>query len=97
MHLTRKFNKLPSIGLFFLKNQLITFQKTNILQKFTNYTPPSRFYFCNKRPPINPDEIPKEHLEIQHEPATIGEEELDTYKTKGAISILDHIKGTKDP
>jgi len=35
-------------------------------------------------------------LDIVHEEVQVGEEIIDSFQTKGAISILNQIKGTKN-
>jgi protein import protein ZIM17 len=33
---------------------------------------------------------------MKHEEATLGKETIDAYETKGAVSIMDKLKGTKN-
>lgn len=53
-------------------------------------------YWCSNNKPLQPSDLSKQNLDIIHEEVQIGEEVVDSFQTKGAISILNHIKGTKN-
>lgn len=55
----------------------------------------SQHYRFSEQKGLTPAEIPAEHLKIKASSTTVGNEEIDYFRTEGGISILDKVPGVK--
>jgi len=55
---------------------------------------PSHYSFCSMNS-LTPSDIPAENLQVTEASTTVGEEQINYYRTKGGLSILDKVPGVK--